>query len=91
MAVASNASMRRRNDYVGMGRAVLWVQLVVLLCLTTLCSEVRGLSVGSVQACVDQRIAENNWKRKTDPQFHLFYGDAVVEIFNVLSKHDIKR
>jgi hypothetical protein len=72
--------MRRRNDYVGMGRAVLWVQLVV-----------RGLSVGSVQACVDQRIAENNWKRKTDPQFHLFYGDAVVEIFNVLSKHDIKR
>ena len=50
-----------------------------------------GINLASVSECLDEEVTRSNFQKKTKQPFHLHFGDAVVELFNVLSKHDIKR
>jgi hypothetical protein len=75
---------------VGHARTLIAAVTMLLVVMTRMTPSV-ALQLGNVQRCLEAEIAKTNWKKKTDAQFHLHYGDGVVEIFNVLSKYDIKR
>ena len=50
------------------------------------------VAVGALRACVDQKIGDKKYRKKTEnPRFAFHYGQQSVEVFNAFSQFELKQ